>query len=184
MDTPLQNFLGHLEYVDDDDDDYEKDSYFSNNYNNNSNNSNTYIPYFEQKKKTTSKIKPTKMKKQKQNNTIQGRSYRGERNNDRDIHIKSKITTMEFISTPDEWKKIIRKKGLDESDIIRAKQLRRRELCKGYSKDTRNRLSHKMNNKKLIEKEKHTLINKKLIEENEMLKAENERLTLLLKQYQ
>ena len=180
MDTPLHNFLGPFEYADG----YEEDSYFSNN--NSNNNNNTYIPYLKKKIiKTNSKIfKPTKMKKQKQNNTIQGHSYRGERNNDRDIHIKSKITIMEFISTPDEWKKIIRKKGLTDSDIIRAKQLRRRELCKGYSKDTRNRLSHKMNNKKLIEKEKHTLINKKLIEENEMLKAENERLTLLLKQYQ
>ena len=125
------------------------------------------------------KIMKTQKQKQKQTKKIENRSYRGDRYNVRDASIKLKITESEFTSNKDEWKHIIESKEFNVPDIIRAKQLRRRALCKGYSKDTRRRsskpdLSYKKQKKDYLQK---------LIEENTQLKAENAKLKQLLNNY-
>jgi len=161
MDCPLYYFLG---------------SYSGDEFNaENAENAEPKIekPKIEKPKREIFNKKIMKTQKQKQTKKIENKSYRGDRYNVRDASIKLKITESEFTSNKDEWKHIIESKEFNVPDIIRAKQLRRRALCKGYSKDTRKR-SYKQQKKKSIQK---------LIEENAQLKAENAKLKQLLNNY-
>jgi hypothetical protein len=64
-------------------------------------------------------------------------NYRGNRFEPGDYKLNMLITNEE-LKSPD-FNNIIKKIKLSASQEIRIKQLRRRELCKIYSKDTRNR---------------------------------------------
>jgi len=174
MDTPLHNLLGPLEndygkYNGDYDGDYNNDCEESNS----DYHSNIVTPYSEQE------IVKSEIKKQTQNKKPRWSSYRGERTDPRDSYIKSKFTKLEFISKSYEWKKLIIEKGLKASEIIRAKQLRRRELCKGYSKETRRRSL----NPDLSDKKQKKEYLQQLIKENTQLKEENTKLKQLLNNY-
>jgi hypothetical protein len=69
--------------------------------------------------------------------------YRGDKYDPMDCYLNMLITQEELRSTPQQFNKIILHLKLTESQIIRTKQLRRRELCKIYSKKTRDKIKNK-----------------------------------------
>jgi hypothetical protein len=70
-------------------------------------------------------------------------NYRGSRYHPLDGKLLEQFTAAELRLKGKSWQTLLDSKELTEDETVRVKQLHRRELCKGYSKDTRSRFDKK-----------------------------------------
>ena len=87
--------------------------------------------------------------------------YRGHRNHPLDAQLFQLFSPEDLRMKGKPWSDLISSLNLNREQTIRVKQLHRRELCKGYSRDTRNRCDERQRDRvktaPQLERENRTL---------------------------
>ena len=100
--------------------------------------------------------------------------YRGALRDPADFKLLTVFTQAELLAEPEEWKQLICSRQLTEPELKRAKQLRRREKSKTYAKLDRKKAA--------VRRRQATTVQGMLAELNDQLRAENDALTLRVRQ--